>query len=67
MSILSSLRSAKFSSDRTIHEYAQDIWNVKPIVTNKDGKYVMDKKPEEELNIVDGKKHVKFEKEQMRL
>lgn len=30
MSILNALRSAKFSSDRTIHEYAQEIWNAKP-------------------------------------
>jgi glycogen phosphorylase len=29
MSILNTARSAKFSSDRTIAEYAQDIWNVR--------------------------------------
>ncbi|GLU10997.1 hypothetical protein SLE2022_277700 [Rubroshorea leprosula] len=31
MSILNTAGSYKFSSDRTIHEYAQDIWNIKPI------------------------------------
>jgi starch phosphorylase len=30
-SILNSARIGKFSSDRTIKEYARDIWNVKPI------------------------------------
>ena len=30
-SILSTAGSGKFSSDRTIKEYAEDIWNVKPI------------------------------------
>merc|ERR1711934_15495 len=29
-SILSSAGSGKFSSDRTIQEYAEDIWNVSP-------------------------------------
>ena len=29
-SITNSARSGKFSSDRTIREYARDIWNVKP-------------------------------------
>ncbi|KAJ4841149.1 Acid phosphatase pho1 [Turnera subulata] len=32
MSILNTANSAKFSSDRTIHEYAQDIWNIEPVV-----------------------------------
>jgi starch phosphorylase len=31
MSILNVARSGKFSSDRTIKEYCQDIWNVKPV------------------------------------
>nr|ADN14300.1 glycogen/starch/alpha-glucan phosphorylase [Gloeothece verrucosa PCC 7822] len=31
MSILNALRMAKFSSDRTIWEYCQEIWNVKPV------------------------------------
>lgn len=31
MSILNALRSGKFSSDRTIHEYAKQIWNIKPV------------------------------------
>jgi starch phosphorylase len=30
MSILSVAGSGKFSSDRTIREYAEDIWDVKP-------------------------------------
>nr|XP_043640329.1 alpha-1,4 glucan phosphorylase L-1 isozyme, chloroplastic/amyloplastic [Erigeron canadensis] len=31
MSILNSAGSYKFSSDRTIHEYARDIWNIEPL------------------------------------
>lgn len=31
MSIMNTAGSAKFSSDRTIHEYAKDIWNIKPV------------------------------------
>jgi starch phosphorylase len=31
MSILSVAGSGKFSSDRTIREYAEDIWDVKPM------------------------------------
>jgi starch phosphorylase len=31
MSILNSARSGFFSSDRTIREYAQDVWGVKPV------------------------------------
>lgn len=31
MSILNTAGSYKFSSDRTIHEYARDIWNIKPL------------------------------------
>jgi starch phosphorylase len=31
MSILNSVRMAKFSSDRTIWEYCQEIWKVNPV------------------------------------
>ncbi|GFQ01442.1 alpha-1 4 glucan phosphorylase l-1 isozyme chloroplastic/amyloplastic [Phtheirospermum japonicum] len=31
MSILNTAGSSKFSSDRTIHEYAKDIWNIQPL------------------------------------
>lgn len=31
MSILNALRMAKFSSDRTIREYCEQIWNVQPV------------------------------------
>ncbi|NJK36562.1 MAG: glycogen/starch/alpha-glucan phosphorylase [Oscillatoriales cyanobacterium RM2_1_1] len=31
MSILNAVRMAKFSSDRTIKEYCEQIWNVKPV------------------------------------
>ncbi|GAA0154416.1 glycosyltransferase [Lithospermum erythrorhizon] len=31
MSILNTAGSFKFSSDRTIHEYAKDIWNINPV------------------------------------
>ena len=31
MSILNTADMGKFSSDRTIHEYAEKIWNIKPI------------------------------------
>ena len=31
MSILNVARSGKFSSDRTIKEYCDDIWNVQPV------------------------------------
>ena len=31
MSILNSARMGKFSSDRTIAEYCNEIWNVKPV------------------------------------
>jgi starch phosphorylase len=32
MSILNVANMGKFSSDRTIQEYARDIWNAKPVV-----------------------------------
>ncbi|RLN40745.1 alpha-1,4 glucan phosphorylase L isozyme, chloroplastic/amyloplastic [Panicum miliaceum] len=31
MSILNTAGSSKFSSDRTIHEYAKDIWDISPV------------------------------------
>lgn len=31
MSIMNTASSSKFSSDRTIHEYARDIWNIIPV------------------------------------
>jgi glucan phosphorylase len=35
MSILNTARSGKFSSDRAIAEYADDIWNVQPVTVKR--------------------------------
>ena len=37
-SIINVARIGKFSSDRTIHEYARDIWNVKSVPVRLNGK-----------------------------
>jgi starch phosphorylase len=38
MSILNSASSGWFSSDRTIQQYADEIWNVQPIVEHAKSK-----------------------------
>jgi starch phosphorylase len=35
MSVLNVARIGKFSSDRAIHEYAEDIWKVVPVSVAK--------------------------------
>jgi starch phosphorylase len=37
MSILNVARMGRFSSDRTVHEYAEEIWKVKPMRTRGEG------------------------------
>jgi len=36
MSILNTARSGKFSSDRAIAEYCDEIWNVQPVTVKVD-------------------------------
>ena len=31
MAVINTAKSGKFSSDRTIREYAKEIWNLKPM------------------------------------
>lgn len=40
MSILNTAASGKFSSDRTIDEYARDIWKLEPVTVELQGKKV---------------------------
>ncbi len=37
MSIYNSVRMGKFSSDRTIMEYAKEIWGATPVKINQEG------------------------------
>lgn len=44
MSILNCARSGKFSSDRTVQEYARDIWNARPVAVRL-GEKIPETKP----------------------
>jgi starch phosphorylase len=47
--ILNVARSGKFSSDRTVHEYARDVWNIQPVAPEESLPFG----PEDEMGTVE--------------